>query len=64
VPAVIIAAAAAKPMTVLRIALAPMKWEKPSLTWRNTAVQIALLHAAIRAGTESRSEPWGTFARS
>jgi len=44
---VIIAAAAAKPMTVLRIVLTPLLLEKPWPYEENTAVLVALPRAAI-----------------
>jgi len=44
---VIIAAAAAKPMTVLRIVLTPLLLEKPRPYEENTAVLVALPRAAI-----------------
>jgi hypothetical protein len=42
-----IAAAAAKPMTVLRIVLTPLLLEKPSPSGGNTAIPVVLPPAAI-----------------
>jgi hypothetical protein len=54
-----IAAAAVKPMTVLRIVLTPLLLEKPQPhDVGNTAVQAALPRAAIGAEAEGRAPSW------
>jgi hypothetical protein len=53
---VIIAAAAAKPMTVLRIVLTPLWLEKRQPLGGNTAIPVALPRAAI--GVRGGRPPW------
>ncbi len=54
----IIAAAAAKPMTVLRIVLTPLLLEKPQPSGGNTAIPVVLPRAAI--GVRGGRSPWIT----
>src|SRR5258707_4335882 len=51
-----IAAAAAKPMTVLRIVLTPLLLEKPQPSKGNTAIPVVLPRAAI--GVRGGRSPW------